>query len=194
MKVRILVGSFAALALQIASAGAQGAPLRAGNTADVGFGGGLAGVRCESCIPHDDVAMSGFVRVGRVLTPTVIASLEWARWARAQFDQQSRFDFVTLGAQWYMMPPSGLWTRYAIGYGRVAFVQMPFATDTYRTERAGLAYNTSIGYDLHVADRIVVGPFVTVSTMRGGARVNGQPTAYDVSTSLFQYGISVGLR
>ena len=53
--------------------------------------------------------MSGFVRVGRVLTPTVIASLEWSRWSRPQFDQHSRFDF---------------WMRYAIGYGRTSYVQM----------------------------------------------------------------------
>jgi hypothetical protein len=192
---RHLVGSFAAIVLHVSSLSAQNAPLRAGNTADVGLGGGLAGVRCESCIPSDAVAMSGFVRVGRVLTPTVIASLEWSRWSRPQFDQQSRFDFVTVGAQWYLIPPSGLWMRYAIGYGRTSYVQMPFEPTVYRTERSGVAYTAGIGYDLHVSDKVVVGPFAAVSDIvRGGAVVNGQPTSYDVSSGLFQYGISVGLR
>jgi hypothetical protein len=194
MNARLLVGSFAAIVLNVSSVGAQGTSLRAGNTADIGLGGGLAGVRCESCIPSDASAISGFVRVGRVITPSIIASLEWARWSRSQFDQHSRFDFVTVGAQWYLTP-SGLWLRSALGYGRASYSQMPFEPTVYRTERSGLAYNGGIGYDLHLSDKVVVGPFATVSAIRkGGAQVNGQPSPYDVSSSLFQYGISVGLR
>jgi hypothetical protein len=195
MNARLLVGSFVAIVLHVSPLGAQGAPLRAGNTADIGVGGGLAGVRCESCIPSDASALSGFVRVGRAITPNVIASVEWERWSLSQFDQRSRFDFVTVGAQWYLIPPTGLWMRYAIGYGRTSYMQMPFEPTIYRTERSGVAYSAGVGYDLHVSDNVVVGPFGTVSAIRkGGGTVNGRPTSYDVSSSLFQYGISVGLR
>jgi hypothetical protein len=195
MRARAFVGSFATAVLLVPSVRAQGVPLRAGNTVDIGIGGGHASVYCEGCIPSSASAMSGFVRVGRVLAPTVIVSAEWARWTRPQFDQQSQFDVVTIGAQWYPIAPSGLWMRYAVGYGRSTYAQMPIEPAVYRTERSGLAYNASIGYDLHVSDRVVVGPFGAVSDIRkGGAQVNGQPATYDVSSGLFQYGISVGLR
>jgi hypothetical protein len=195
MHARILVGSFAAVALVVSSLGAQRAPLRAAATLDVGMGGGLAGVRCEGCIPSDASAVSGFVRVGRGIMSNVIASLEWARWSRPQFGQHGQYDFLTIGPQVYLLPGIDLWGRSGIGYGRTSYVAMPFEPDVYRTERSGLAFSAAMGYDLRVSDRIVLGPFLMVSTMqRGSARVNGQDSPYDVSASLFQYGMSIGFR
>jgi hypothetical protein len=195
MTARVLAGWLAIALLTATSLGAQRSPVRAGNTLDVGVGGGLAGVRCESCIPSDASAASGFVKVGRVVAPNVIASLEWTRWSRPQFGQQARFDFVTAGAQVYLVSGLDLWMRYAIGYGRASYVQMVFEPQTYRTERSGFAQNASLGYDMRVSDRVVLAPFVMVSSIRkGSARVDGQAAPYDVSAGLMQYGISLGLR
>jgi hypothetical protein len=195
MTARILAGSLAIALLTATSLGAQSAPMRAGNTLDVGVGGGIAGVRCESCIPGDASATSGFLKVGRVVTPNALATLEWSRWSRPQFGQQARFDFVTAGAQVYLLSGLDLWMRYAIGYGRASYVQMVFEPQTYRTERSGFAQSGSLGYDLHLSKRIVLAPFVIVSSIRkGGATVDGQAAPYDVSAGVTQYGISLGLR
>jgi hypothetical protein len=194
MTTRILVGSLAIALLAAPPLAAQSPPMRAGSAFDIGVGSGIAGGRCERCIPSDASAMSGFLRFGRVITSNVVASVEWARWSRSQFDQQSRFDIVTVGAQWYPISGFGLSMRNAIGYGRTSYVQR-IDPATYRTERSGFAYHTGFGYDIRVSDNVVVAPFITVNAVvKGGARVNGQPTPYDVSTSLLQYGMSVGLH
>ena len=190
---RHLLGSLALALLTATSLGAQSAPLRT-VTFDAGLGGGHASGNCENCIPHGASAASGFLRLGRVITPELIASLEWARWSRPQFGSQSRFDFLTVGAQWYPISGSGFSMRYAMGYGKSSYAQM-VDPSVYRTERSGFAYNAGAGYDVRVSDRIIVGPFATVNSIaKGEARVNGQVAPYEVSTGLIQYGLSVGLR
>jgi hypothetical protein len=192
MNRRMLLATCATVLLSGTSLTAQSATTRTGYTVDAGLAGGSAAGYCTDCLPSDANATSGFLRVGRFVASDLAVSLEWTRSTRSQFGQPSRFEFVTAGVQWY--PLSRLSTRYAIGYGNTSYAQV-VEPNTYRTERAGLAYQTSIGYDIPVSEKLVVSPFVAATaTVKGRARVNGQVAPYDVSTSLFQYGMSLGLR
>jgi hypothetical protein len=178
------------------SLGAQDAGPLHGTIVELGVGGGWAGTTCHGCIASNSNGASGFVHVGRSLTPDLVAGVEWARWSKMQFGERGQYDFVTATAKWYPIDGRGFFSKTGVGYGHTIYHQWDLSEAPYSTERAGLAYQVGFGYDVPLADHLFVAPFAQIlATTAGTARVDGQQDNDGPhSSSLLQYGMSIGWR
>jgi len=182
--VKRILGILALSLLLPTLAAAQHPQTRSGFGISFGFGGGSASF-CDGC---DDIAstqVSGYLRLGGYLTPSLFLAGETNGWFNGDIYNP---DETSLGAvmgvvQWYPMVDQGLYLKAGIGYS--------YATIFTDLSTSGFAGSIGAGYDFRVARNFALTPYVNYLNQFGGSYTysGGGGSVADAKVHLFQFGL-----
>ncbi|HMU62115.1 MAG TPA: hypothetical protein PKA66_10045 [Gemmatimonadales bacterium] len=164
-------------------AAAQKPQTRDGFGISFGFGAGAANF-CDDCEELADTELSGYLRLGGYLNPSLFLAAESNGWVGSTTD----YDAPSLGAvmgvvQWYPMVAKGLYLKAGFGYS-YASVYSDFST-------SGVAGSIGAGYDIRLARNFALTPYVNyLSQFGGGYSYSGSSEIVaDAAVHLFQFGL-----
>jgi hypothetical protein len=200
MRPTNLIRALSAVALLSAPLAAQGrvarraepAPMndRAGYSVSLGLGGASNGVSCADCATDRQNSASGFLRVGKGITPSVMAGLELNGWNKTENGVDGRGAMLSAIAQWYPSMTNGFFTKVGAGMGRLTVEdKAPPAT---KLQSTGFAYQLGLGYDMSIARRWSITPYVNyLSTAGAKAQLNGVDMNEKMDGNYVQYGLGL---
>ena len=160
---------------------------RAGYSLSLGLGGASTGVSCAGCPTDRENGASGFLRVGKGMSRSVMAGLELNGWNKTENGVTARGTMVSAIAQWYPSMTNGFFTKAGAGMGRL---ESKTATD--KLQSTGFAYQLGLGYDMSIARRWSITPYVNyLSTAGAKAQLNGVDTGEKMDGNYVQYGLGL---
>ena len=164
---------------------------RDGYSLSLGLGGGSNGVSCSGCPTDRENGASGYLRVGKAFTPSVMLGLELNGWNKTQNNVTGRETMFSAIGQWYPSMTNGFFTKVGAGMGRMT-VDDKSGTTTNKTESTGFAYQLGLGYDMSIARRWSITPYVNyLSTAGAKAQLNGVDTNQKLDGNYVQYGLGL---
>ena len=174
-----------ALMLTSATASAQVAPTRQGFGISFGFGTGSAGASCDFCSSERDNGLSGYLRLGGHLNPSLFLGAETNGWVHSEDGVDQTLGFLTGVAQWYPNVSTGLYLKGGLG-----FANYTATDDVDDITGNALAMNFGLGYDFRVGSNFSLTPYANylIST-KGELKVNDVSSNVNMSTNVFQIGL-----
>src|SRR3954467_972357 len=149
MRPTNLIRTIAAVALLTAPVAAQAqgrvssrpapAPIsndRDGYSLSLGLGGGSSGVSCSGCSTDRENGASGYLRLGKGFTPSVMLGLELNGWNKTENNVTGRSTMLSAIGQWYPSMTNGFFTKAGIGMGRTS-VEDKSATPSDKLQSTG---------------------------------------------------------
>src|SRR5258705_2750319 len=121
---------------------------RAGCSLSLGLGGASTGVSCAGCPTDRQNGASGFLRVGKGMSRSVMAGLELNGWNKTENGVDGRGTMLSAIAQWYPSMTNGFFTNVGAGMGR-----LESKTPTDKLQSTGFASRRGLGYDMSIARR-----------------------------------------
>ncbi len=183
MRISLLAAALA-LSLPVA-AEAQHAQTRQGFGISFGVGGGSAGISCDGCGSDRDLALSGHLRIGGYVRPTLFVGGETNGWANTEDGIEEAAGFLTAVVQWYPQVASGFNLKGGLGFAGAAASD---GVDEITTR--GLGINVGLGYDWRVARNFSLTPYVNYLRSVGGElKVNGFSTDVKANVDVLQFGL-----
>jgi hypothetical protein len=178
-----------ALALTLlipAALAAQHPQTRQGFGIGFGFGAGSAGF-CDGCDDQGGTELSGYLRLGGYLNPSLFLAGETNGWMGSQIDTPSSLGAIMGVVQWYPMVERGLYLKGGVGYSYAN------ASDGSDISTSGLAVSVGAGYDFRVARNFALTPYINYLQQLGGqyAYAGGEDTGPDAKVHLFQFGLGL---
>ena len=200
MRTTNLIRAFAAVSLIASPLAAQGratartiAPAstdREGYSYSLGLGAASAGASCTGCSTTRETATSGYLRVGKGITNSLMGGLELNGATKTKNQVEARTLMATAIAQWYPMA-NNFFVKGGLGMGRMTTTDKT-ATPTSESKTTGFAYQGGVGYDIGIARRWSVTPYVNyLSTSGAKVSVNGVSTNTKVDPNYMQYGLGL---
>jgi len=178
-----IIGIVTLALLVPALAVAQRPQARSGFGISFGFGAGSAGF-CQDCDDLASTELSGYLRLGGYLTPSLFLAGESNGWVGSTSD----YDAPTLGAimavvQWYPMADQGLYLKPGLGYS--------YSTIFADLRTGGFAGSIGAGYDLRVARNFALTPYINYLNQFGGTYTydGGGRYEFNAKVHLFQFGL-----
>jgi hypothetical protein len=164
---------------------------RDGYSLSLGLGGGSSGVSCDGCPTDRQNGASGYLRVGKAFTPSVMLGVELNGYNKTEDNVTSRETMVSAIAQWYPSLTNGFFTKAGAGMGRMT-ADDKSVTPTNKMQSTGFAYQLGLGYDWSIARRWSITPYVNyLSTAGAKAQLNGVDTNTKVDGNYVQYGLGL---
>ena len=201
MRPTNLLRALSAVALLSAPLAAQGRTVRraepapsndrSGYSVSLGLGGGSSGVSCTGCASDRENGMSGYLRVGKGIRPNLMAGLELNGWNKTENNVTGRNTMLSAIAQWYPSMTNGFFTKVGAGMGRMS-LEDKSVTPSDKLQSTGFAYQLGLGYDMSIARRWSITPYVNyLSTAGAKAQLNGVDTNEKMDGNYFQYGLGL---
>ena len=204
MRPTNLIRTIAAVALLTAPVAAQAqgrvssrpapAPIsndRDGYSLSLGLGGGSSGASCAGCASDRENGASGYLRLGKGFTPTMMFGVELNGWNKTENNITGRQTMLSAIAQWYPSMTNGFFTKAGMGIGRMS-AENKSSTPSNKLESTGFGYQLGLGYDMSIARRWSVTPYVNyLSTAGAKAQLNGVDTGEKIDGNYFQYGLGL---
>lgn len=162
---------------------AQHPQTREGFGISLGLGAGSAGF-CNDCDELASTELSGYLRLGGYLNPSVFLAAESNGWVSGG---TTGYDAPTLGAimaivQWYPMAENGLYLKGGLGYS--------YASVTSDLSTGGFAGSIGAGYDFRLARNFALTPYLNYLKQFGGNySYLGTDYGLDANVHLFQFGL-----
>ena len=181
------VAAASLLALSAASAAAQGNPqVRDGFTISFGLGGGSAALSCPGCgTTPRETGLSGYLRVGGAVSPTLVLSAESNGWSKTIDGVDTRMGALLGVAQWYPSVTSGFHMKGGLGFSAYSEED-----PTAKAQAIGLGYQVGAGYDVRMARNFSLTPYLQyVRAFRAKALTQGSSTGDDVSPNYLHAGL-----
>jgi hypothetical protein len=164
---------------------------RDGYSLSLGLGGGSGGVSCAGCGTERQNGASGYLRVGKGFTPSVMLGLELNGYNKTEDNLTSRETMLSAIAQWYPSTTNGFFTKVGAGMGRTT-ADDASATPTNKLQSTGFAYQLGLGYDWSIASRWSITPYANyLSTTGAKAQYNGVDMGTKMDGNYFQYGLGL---
>jgi hypothetical protein len=176
------------IALCVSSvAEAQNAPTRQGFGISFGLGTGSAGASCDFCSSERENGLSGYLRLGGHLNPSLLLGAESNGWVHSEDGLDETLGFFTGVAQWYPNVSTGLYLKGGLGLARYT------ATDgTDEMTGNALAMNLGLGYDFRMGSSFSLTPYANyLLSTKGELKVNDISSNVNMSTNVFQIGLGV---
>lgn len=201
MRTTNILSAFAAVALLAAPLAAQGrvssrrapAPVsndRDGYSLSLGLGGGSTGVSCTGCATDRQNGPSGYLRVGKGMTPSVMMGLELNGWNKTENNATARAGMFSAIAQWYPSMTNGFFLKTGAGLGRTTIEDK--STPSSKLQSTGFGYQFGTGYDMSIARRWSITPYVNyLATAGAKAELNGVSSNEKFNANYFQYGLGL---
>ncbi len=201
MRPTNLLRALSAVALLSAPLAAQGRTVRraepapsndrSGYSVSLGLGGGSSGISCAGCASDRENGMSGYLRVGKGISPSLMAGLELNGWNKTENNVTGRTSMLSAIAQWYPSMTNGFFTKVGAGMGRLS-IEDKSTTPADKLQSTGFAYQMGVGYDMSIARRWSITPYVNyLSTAGAKAQLNGVDTNEKMDGNYFQYGLGL---
>jgi hypothetical protein len=164
---------------------------RDGYSVSLGLGGGSSGVSCAGCATDRENGASGYLRVGKGFTPSVMLGVELNGYNKTQNNVTGRETMFSGIAQWYPSLTNGFFTKVGAGIGRMS-IDDKSGTTPDKMQSTGFAYQLGLGYDWNIARRWSITPYANyLSTAGAKAQLNGVDTNTKVDGNYFQYGLGL---
>jgi hypothetical protein len=174
-----------------ARAAAPVASDREGYSLSLGLGGGSSGVSCAGCATNRENGMSGYLRLGKGMSPSLMMGVELNGWNKTQQSVTSRNTMLSAIAQWYPSMTNGFFAKGGLGVGRT-MIDDKSSVPSNKFQSTGLGYQVGVGYDMSVARRWSVTPFLNyLSTAGAKGQLNGTSTNQKFDGNYFQYGLGL---
>ena len=175
-----------------ASARTMAAPTdREGYSLSLGLGGASAGVSCSGCGTDRQNGASGYLRVGKGFSQTLMMGVELNGWNKTENNATARNTMVSAVAQWYPSATNGFFTKFGAGIGRMS-VEDKSVTPTDKLQSTGFGYQFGLGYDIGIASRWSITPYANyLSTAGAKAQFNGVDTGSKMDGNYMQYGLGL---
>lgn len=150
-----------------------------------GFGAGSAGATCNSCTSERDNGLSGYLRLGGYLTPSIFLAGESNGWVHSEDGVDQTLGFYSVVTQWYPNAQGGLYLKGGLGLSSYA------ATDgTDDLNATAGAFSIGAGYDFRVGRNFSLTPFANyLRSMEGEIKANDISTGVNLAANLFQIGL-----
>ena len=179
----VVVGLCALLAGQ---AGAQSHPqTRDGFGISFGLGGGSAGISCEECPSERETALSGYLRLGGYVSPTLFVGGETNGWTKSELGVDGQFGALSAVLQWYPQATNGLYLKGGAGFASTTLEDADF-----EIQSNGFAVTAGAGFDWRLTRNFSLTPYVNYLHQLGAeADVNGVGTGFDLNSNIFQFGL-----
>jgi hypothetical protein len=194
MTVVALMASPLALQAQRASARAA-APVndRAGYSLSLGLGGGSSAYTQTGAPTTDrENGASGYLRVGKGFTPSMMLGLELNGWNKTENNLTGRAGMFSAIAQWYPSMTNGFFAKGGLGLARTT-LEAKTATTTDKVESTGFGYQVGAGYDMSIARRWSITPYVNfLGAPNAQAKRNGTDVPdTKMGANYVQYGLGL---
>lgn len=179
-----IVNALALTLLLPAALAAQHPQTRQGFGIAFGFGAGSADF-CDGCGTWGGTELSGYLRLGGYLSPSLFLAGESNGWSGSQIDNASSIGAIMGVVQWYPMVEQGLYLKGGAGYSYAN------AYDGADLSTSGLALSIGAGYDWRVARNFALTPYVNYLQQIGGTYgyTGGGDSGLDANVHLFQFGL-----
>lgn len=201
MRPTNILNAIAAVALLSAPLAAQGRATarqqqmptndRAGYSLSLGLGGGSSGVSCAGCGTDRTNGASGYLRVGKGYTPSVMLGLELNGWNKTENNVDGRVGMLSAIAQWYPSLTNGFFVKGGAGIGRTTLDDKSVVPSN-KLQSTGFGYQAGMGYDLGIARRWSITPYVNyLATAGAKLEMNGVSSSEKFDGNYFQYGLGL---
>ena len=202
MRTTNILSALTAVALLAAPLAAQGrvssrrapAPVsndRDGYSLSLGLGGGSTGVSCTGCATNRQNGPSGYLRVGKGMTPSLMMGLELNGWNKTENSATARAGMFSAIAQWYPSMTNGFFLKTGAGLGRTT-IEDNSTTPSNKLQSTGFGYQFGTGYDMSIARRWSITPYVNyLATAGAKAQLNGVSSNEAFNANYFQYGLGL---
>jgi hypothetical protein len=167
------------------------AQMREGYNASLGLGAGSSGVTCSGCATNRSTGFSGYARLGKAWSSSVILGAELNAWNKSQNSATARTGMLDAIAQWYPSMTNNFFVKGGMGIGRTRLEDKSTAPTTV-LQSTGFGYQAGVGYDVPIARRFSITPYVNyLATAGANAQMNGQSLNTKMNSNYVQYGLGL---
>ena len=167
---------------------AQGATrpqTREGFGISFGFGSGSAGSECDFCTSERTSALSGYLRLGGHVNPSLFIGFESNGWNNSESGYDQSLGFYSAVAQWYPNVDQGFYLKG--GLGLASYTETDGVDEV---SASGLGLSLGTGYDFRVGKNFSLTPFANFHvSSKGELDFNDEATGLKVSANLIQFGL-----
>jgi hypothetical protein len=164
---------------------------RAGYSFSIGLGGGSNGYSCPNCVTDRQNGGSGYLRVGKGMTPSLMMGVELNGWNKTKNNVTGRTGMLSAIAQWYPSTTNGFFAKGGLGVGRTTLDDKS-TTPTSKIQSTGFGYQVGMGYDMSIARRWSITPYVNyLATAGASAKLNGVSMNQNLNANYVQYGLGL---
>jgi hypothetical protein len=165
---------------------------RDGYSLSLGLGGASSALTCPGCGTSDrQNSASGYLRVGKGFTPSVMLGVELNGWNKTENQVTGRTGMLSAIGQWYPSLTNGFFAKAGMGLGRTT-IDDKSTTTANKVESTGFGYQLGMGYDMSVARRWSITPYVNyLATAGANAKLNGVDANQKLDANYLQYGLGL---
>jgi hypothetical protein len=164
---------------------------RDGYSLSLGLGGASSGVSCTGCATDRQNGASGYLRVGKGMTPSVMVGVELNAWNKTENNVDGRIGMLSAIAQWYPSLTNGFFVKGGAGIGRTT-LEDKSTVPSDKLQSTGFGYQAGLGYDMSIARRWSITPYVNyLATAGAKAELNGVAQNGKFDGNYFQYGLGL---
>lgn len=164
---------------------------RDGYSLSLGLGGGSNGLTCTGCATTRESGASGYLRVGKGMTPSLLMGLELNGWNKTKNNVEGRTGMLSAIAQYYPSMTNGLFLKSGLGMGRTT-IDDRSVVPSNKLQSTGLGYQFGMGYDMNIARRWSITPYVNyLATAGATAQLNGVTMNEKLDANYVQYGLGL---
>lgn len=165
---------------------------RSGYSLSLGLGGASSALTCPGCgTSSRENAASGYLRLGKGFTPSMMLGVELNGWNKTQNQVTGRTGMLSAIAQWYPSLTSGFFAKGGMGVGRTTIDDKSTTTPS-TVQSTGFGYQLGMGYDMNIARRWSITPYVNyLATAGANATLNGVNANQKLDANYLQYGLGL---
>ncbi len=154
-----------------------------------GLGNSRTDVECAVCVDDTKGELSGYLRGGFTLKPSLLLGLEATRTQNSEDEVSERYNGMAAILLFYP-GRGGLYFK-----GGVGILDYKASDDSDEITARTVAVSLGIGYEVRVAQQFSVVPFLNLTaTSQGDLDFNGHRVSTDANFSLLQGGIGVTMH
>jgi hypothetical protein len=164
---------------------------RSGYSVSLGLGGASTALTDGSGAASDrENGASGYLRVGKGFTPSVMLGVELNGWNKTENGGTARTGMLSMIGQWYPSLTNGFFAKAGVGLGRTTIDDNTAPTSKF--EATGLGGQLGMGYDMAIARRWSITPYVNYLATKGATmKIDGTDTNQKMGANYFQYGLGL---
>jgi hypothetical protein len=164
---------------------------RSGYSVSLGLGGASTALTDGDGSASDrQNGASGYLRVGKGFTPSVMLGVELNGWNKTENNATARTGMLSVIGQWYPSMTNGFFAKAGLGMGRTTLDDN--AAPASKFEATGLGGQLGVGYDMSIARRWSVTPYVNYLATKGATlKIDGSDTDQKMGANYFQYGLGL---
>jgi hypothetical protein len=189
--VALMASPFALQAQRTSARAADPINARAGYSLSLGLGGGSSTYTCAGCPTDRENGASGYLRVGKGMTPSLMMGLELNGWSKTENNVEGRNGMFSAIAQWYPSMTNGFFAKGGLGLARTT-IDDRTSTAPDKVESTGFGYQVGMGYDMSIARRWSITPYVNfLGAPNANAKLNGVDAGEKLGSNYVQYGLGL---